>query len=88
MAAFFCDSSAIVKRYVREVGSDFVDELAASENDNTILLARTTHVEVAAAIARRLKGGSLTNEDADNALAAFKYDLTARYLTVEITPAC
>ena len=57
MATFFCDSSAIVKRYVNETGSNFVEDLADVKNGNVILLARITQVEVAAAIARRLKGG-------------------------------
>lgn len=86
MAAFFCDSSAIVKRYVNETGSNFVDSLADLKSGNVILLARITRVEVAAAIARRLKNGSMTTADAQNALAAFQHDLTNNYFTVEITP--
>ncbi len=86
MAVFFCDSSAIVKRYAGETGSNFVDNLADSKSGNIILLARITRVEVAAAIARRLKSGSITPADAQNALAAFQHDLTNNYFTVEITP--
>ena len=69
MAAFFCDSSAIVKRYINETGSNFV-----------------TQVEIAAATARRLKGGSIATADAQKALVAFQHDLTNSYFTVEITP--
>ena len=86
MVGFFCDSSAIVKRYVNETGSNFVDNLVAVNSGNIILLARITRVEVASAIARRLKTGSLTTADAQNALAAFQHDLTNNYFTVEITP--
>ncbi len=86
MGAYFLDSSAVVKRYVRETGSDFVDELAASDNDNTIFLADITRVEVAAAIARRLKGGSVAKQDARDALIAFDYDLASRYVPLEISP--
>ena len=86
MAGFFCDSSAIVKRYVNEAGSIFVDNLADLKSGNIILSARITRVEVAAAIARRLKSGSITATDAQNALADFQHDLTNNYYTVEITP--
>jgi predicted nucleic acid-binding protein len=86
VAAFFCDSSAIVKRYVNETGSNFVEDLADVTNGNVILLARITQVEVAAAIARRLKGGSIATADAQKALVAFQHDLTNSYFTVEITP--
>jgi uncharacterized protein len=86
VAGFFCDSSAIVKRYVNEAGSNFVDGLADLKSGNLILLARITRVELTAAIARRLKNGSITSADAQNALAAFQHDLTNNYFTVEITP--
>ncbi len=86
MAGFFCDSSAIVKRYVNEIGLNYVDNLAESKSGNIILLARITRVEFAAAVARRLKSGSIIATDAQNALAAFQHDLTNNYFTVEITP--
>jgi predicted nucleic acid-binding protein len=86
VAGFFCDSSAIVKRYVNEIGSNFVDGLADLKSGNVILLARITRVEVVSAIARRLKNGSVTAADAQNAVAAFQHDLTNNYFTVEITP--
>jgi predicted nucleic acid-binding protein len=56
VAEYFFDSSAIIKRYVNEVGSNFVDNLADTKNGNIILLARITRVEVVAALARRHKG--------------------------------
>jgi predicted nucleic acid-binding protein len=86
VAAFFCDSSAIVKRYVVETGSTYVDALADLKSGNIVLLARITRVEVAAAFARRLKGTSLTAADAQKALALFQHDLMNNYFTVEITP--
>lgn len=86
MPSFFCDTSAIVKRYVKETGSGFVEELAEPGSGNIIILAGITHVEVAAAIARRLKGGNVTNIDAADALVAFTHDLNNRYLTVDIRP--
>lgn len=83
MAGFFCDSSAIVKRYVNEAGSNFVDSLADLKNGNVILLARITRVEIAAAIARRLKRGSIATADAQNALVAFQHDLTNKLIPWE-----
>lgn len=86
MAEYFFDSSAIVKRYVSEKGSNFVDNLTDTKNSNIILLARITRVEVAAALARRAKGKSIRTKDLQTALAAFQHDLTNNYFTVEITP--
>ena len=63
-----------------------VDGLADVQSGNIILLARITRVEVVSAIARRLKNGSVTTVDAQNAVGAFQHDLTNNYFTVEITP--
>lgn len=87
MPSFFCDTSAIVKRYVREAGSGYINELTHRDHGNAILLARITQVEVAAAIARRLKGKSITKTDAEDALYAFERDLTNKYISIEITTA-
>lgn len=86
MACFFCDSSAIVKRYVNETGSAFVDALADVQSGNIVLLARITRVEVAAAVARRLKNKSVAATAAQNLLIAFQRDVLNDYLTLEITP--
>jgi uncharacterized protein len=86
VVCYFCDSSAVVKRYVNEAGSNFIDNIVHLKSGNIILLARITRVEVAAAIARRLKNGSITPDDAQNALAMFQHDLTNNYFTIEITP--
>ncbi|MFN0279676.1 MAG: type II toxin-antitoxin system VapC family toxin [Pyrinomonadaceae bacterium] len=86
MPSFFFDTSAIVKRYGREAGSDFVEELTQAENDNIIILAAITRVEVAATIARKLKGEDISKSYAADSLAAFNHDLTNRYLTVDISP--
>lgn len=87
MPSFFCDTSAIIKRYVIEAGSGYINDLTHPDNGNTILLARITQVEVAAAIARRLKGKSITKADAEDALYAFQQDLTNKYISIEITTA-
>lgn len=86
MAVYFFDSSAIVKRYVNETGSNFVENLANLKSGNLVLLARITQVEVASAFARRLKGGSLTQTAAQDALTLFQHDLTNNYFIIEITP--
>jgi uncharacterized protein len=85
MDAYFFDSSAIVKRYVNETGSIFIENLANLKGGNLILLARITQVEVASAFARRLKAGSLSQTDADDALKLFQHDLTNNYFVIEVT---
>jgi predicted nucleic acid-binding protein len=67
-----------------EIGSDFVEELASTKSKNLIILAGITQVEVAATIARKIKGGSVVDSDAALALAAFTHDLNNRYLMIDI----
>ena len=53
MAAYFFDTSAIVKRYADERGSAWVQQLADPALNHSIYLARITEVEVTSAIIRR-----------------------------------
>jgi|SRR5580765_1259096 len=84
MAAFFCDSSAIVKRYVTETGSAWIATIAAPKAGNRIYVARITFVEVISAISRREKGGNLTMTDANNACSNFEQDFLNQFRNVEI----
>lgn len=52
--AIFIDSSALAKRYLSEVGSEWVERRL--QTDEAVVLARTTAVEVTAAVARRMAG--------------------------------
>ena len=85
MGNYFLDSSAVVKRYINEQGSGFVDGLVDLEQENSVFLAQITRVEVASAFARRRKGKTLANENAVSALEAFTIELADIYLTVDIT---
>jgi predicted nucleic acid-binding protein len=53
MSQFFFDSSALVKRYLSEIGSAWVTALTDRASEHIILVAEITRVEVAAAFAAR-----------------------------------
>jgi hypothetical protein len=78
----YFDASALAKRYVREKGSLKVRRLLASRRPAT---SRYSAVEVASALARRVREGAVAGEDCERALAALREDLTAMLL-VELTP--
>jgi len=86
MAVYLFDSSAIVKRYVQESGTGWVQGLAHPRSGNLIYLARITAVEVCGAIARRRRAGTIPPPDATASLARFRLDLAQEYLVLEITP--
>jgi len=83
MAVYFVDSRALVKRYIREIGSTWVLSLFDPALDNDILIAAITGVEIVAAITRRARGGSVT--DAKGVCSHFRSDLQFEYQVVEIT---
>ena len=86
MAHYFCDSSAIVKRYVAETGTGWVIALTSPAIGNTVYLARITGVEVVSAITRRLRRGALIPTDAQQAIYNFRADLPNDFAFVEVTP--
>jgi predicted nucleic acid-binding protein len=79
----YLDASALVKRYVREKGSSTVQRLLAADVAAT---SRLSAVEIASAVARRVREGNLFGEDRDRILAAVDRDMTA-VLVVEVTVA-
>ena len=87
MVGRFFDTSAIVKRYVREAGTSWVRSLTRIGAPDSIYLARITAVEVCAAVARRQRGGSLPLSQAVAILSRFRRHLVRRYQVTEITPA-
>ena len=50
--AYFLDTSALVKKYMAERGSTWIETLTDAESDNTIILARVTWVETLSAFTR------------------------------------
>jgi hypothetical protein len=87
VAVHFFDSSAIVKRYVSEMGTGWVISVTDPAAGNRIYVARITGVEVVSAITRQARSGSLSATDAASAIAQFRHDFANQYHAVEITPA-
>jgi uncharacterized protein len=79
MAILFFDSSAVVKRYIAEIGSQWVAGLMLPEAKNAIHIGVVTGAEVVAAFARRQRGGSLPPEQAAQAIAEFSDDWANLY---------
>jgi predicted nucleic acid-binding protein len=87
VAVYFFDSSALVKRYAHETGSDWILALTEPTARHSLYIARITAVEVVSALTRRQRGGSVSGIDAATAMAAFRHDLSHQYRVVEINPA-
>lgn len=82
----FLDTSAVVKRYVQEVGSAWVDSLALT-GGNVLFVAGITGAEAVSAIVRRGRSGTLTAAQTVKSLADFRQDFANAYQILPVTPA-
>ena len=84
MTAYFLDSSALVKRYISETGSAWIQLLTDSQTGNLLFITRITWVEVISAFARRQREGSLTSADVALVIQTFRSDLNTQYQVIEL----
>jgi uncharacterized protein len=82
----FCqfDTSALVKRYVDETGSAWVRALADANSGNIVSIADVTRAELASALTRRAREGSIAAERADELMRTFLAHCTTEYRLVPI----
>jgi predicted nucleic acid-binding protein len=85
MVVYYFDSSAIVKRYITEVGTGWVIAAADVNSGNDILVSLVARVEVPAAIFKRQREGSITIADAALAVADFVSDFSTQYQPIAVT---
>ena len=86
MAAYFLDSSAAVKRYIRETGTAWIISLFRQTPPNAFYVARLTLAEVISACARRWRGKGLTAKQADHAKARFRRDFRRKLFKLTLPP--
>lgn len=84
VSAYFLDSSALVKRYVPETGTAWIQAIADAATGNLLIISRITWVEVLSALARRQREGSLSATDVHLIIQRFRYDLNHQYQVVEL----
>jgi uncharacterized protein len=83
---YFVDSSALVKRYVAEVGTAWIQHLTDPDSRNRLVIARVAQIEVAGALARREREGFLHPDAVSRAFDTLEYDLDTQYQVVELDP--
>ena len=79
MSHYYLDASALVKRYVDEVGSDWLRATVAHARPSLLFTSRMTIVEVISAFARRAREGSLVPDEFATARNAFRGDCLNEY---------
>ena len=85
MECFFVDTSALVKKYVSELGSPWMQSVSCPTTTSHICIARITIVELIAGVSRRSRGGTLTQGDAQVAISNFRRHIPSHYKILEIS---
>lgn len=85
MTIYFLDSSALVKRYVPEIGTIWIQALADPDTSNQLYIARITWVEVLSALARRQREGSVDPSQTTQIFLVFRHHFNVQYRVLELT---
>ncbi|MBI4673449.1 MAG: type II toxin-antitoxin system VapC family toxin [Chloroflexi bacterium] len=83
MSAYYLDTSALVKRYIQETGTDWVSNLTHPSVGHDLFLGRLAGPELIAAVTRRARGGHLLAEESTRAIANFRADWQGQYNVIE-----
>ncbi len=84
MTTYYLDTSALTKRYVQETGSEWIEKVATAPAGNTLVLARTSMVELHSALARRKREGTVSSGAHEIALRAFTLHCATDYDFVDL----
>ncbi len=85
MTIYYLESSALVKLYVRELGTERLLKLAASGAANKFAVLSLASVEVRSAVRRRERAGEIDSVAADRLLARFQRHLEGKFLKQALT---
>lgn len=82
---YFADSSGLIKRHVREIGSRWFSQISDAQTGNTIIISRLSIAEVFSAFNRRRRELSLSQTDYQKVAQDFEAFYQNDYQIVEIT---
>ncbi len=83
MKFYFLDTSALVKRYHSEKGTEAIDRIF-SENDKAIVISSICITEMVSALSRKKEEKAISKEDLDAALSRFFQDAIKDFLILEL----
>jgi predicted nucleic acid-binding protein len=81
MAVYYLDTSALVKLYVQELGTDVVLSLASDLENDRLAILDLARVELRAAVRRRERANDVVSTQAFQILSQFDQHLSELYLT-------
>lgn len=85
MGFYYLETSALVKLYVREPGTERMLALAYRSNENRLAVLTLSQIELRSAVRRRERNGEIPSSVAAQILDTFKRHLEARFMSQAIT---
>jgi predicted nucleic acid-binding protein len=85
LAFYYLETSALVKLYVREPGTERLLALAARSSDDRLAILALTQVEFRSAVRRREGKGEIPSPIAAELLNAFERHVEGRFLIQAVT---
>lgn len=85
MSDHFIDSSGLSKRYMDEIGSDWIRSIFNATVGSRIYIANITEVEVTSALMRRYREGTLSNAELDLAIKELRLHIQTHYRVLGIS---
>lgn len=85
MTVYFCDTSALAKRYSIEKGSGWIRAITAPSAKNHIFIAQITPVEIVSALARKEREKTLSSRSRQAAMLLLERHMKREYVVVRFT---
>ncbi len=85
MALYYLETSALVKLYVREPGTESLLALAGRSAENRLAVLSLTQVELRSAVRRRERNGEIPSLVAAQLLELFSRHMEGRFITQAVT---
>jgi hypothetical protein len=85
MSYFFLDSSALIKRYVVEAGTDWIRSIMARSAGHTHIIAHITMAEVVSGVMRRKREGAISARTARATRLLIDRHASREYIVVGLT---
>jgi uncharacterized protein len=86
LSVFFLDTSALAKRYIGEVGSNWIRSWILPKMGNTIIISRLATVEMISLMVRKQREGIVSLEDFRRNRNNFLLHLRNQYEVIELEP--
>ena len=83
MAVFFFDTSALVKRYYSEKGTETVNEIIETDQ-NRVVISSLSIIETVSAFRRKHNRGELSEEAMDGLLSSFFQEALEEFLILPL----